>query len=203
MTFRRRPGARRRLRPGLTPGRPRVPPVVRQALMRAHRAMGEGAYGEAARIYGRLADEAKKRGRIKPGVQMDLEATRAHLADQDYAGAQARALHALRWLLEAGHLPARVRVVVAQVTESMHAQGAEEAAGAFEARVRDLLAEFGHRWADVPEVVDAASGVSPDEGRRLPPNCPACYAPLRPDEVEWAAPGRAQCTYCGSIVLAS
>jgi hypothetical protein len=36
----------------------------------------------------------------------------------------------------------------------------------------------------------------------LPERCPACSAPLRPDEIRWYNPSVAQCTYCGTTVKA-
>ena len=176
----------------------------RHALVHAQRAMQEGTPDKAAGIYVRLADEAYARGRIRPGVQMDIEATRAYLAAEELDRAQARALHALEYLLAAGKLPHRAKPAVERVIAAMAAQGAEDAAHAFRQRAEALLEKYGHSWdklTDVP-VGDPRSRGGQLRGT-LPAQCPSCHAPLRSDEVEWVGDDRATCAYCGSIVLAS
>ncbi|MCJ7548430.1 MAG: hypothetical protein MUQ30_01970 [Anaerolineae bacterium] len=202
--FRRRLFRPRGPGPGRRPGQPTVPPMVRHALEHAQRAMQEGVPDRAARIYVRLADEAYADGRIRPGVQMDIEATRAFLAAQEFDRAQARALHALEYLLAAGRLPHRAKPAVERVAAAMTAQGDKDAAPAFRQRVEALLEVYGHSWDELA----AGPGGDPRSpaGRargRLPAQCPSCYAPLRSDEAEWVEEDRATCTYCGTIVLAS
>ncbi len=202
--FRRRPFRLRRPGAGRGPRQQAVPPMVRHALGHAQRALQEGLPDKAASIYVRLADEAYARGRIRPGVQMDIEATRAYLAAEEFDRAQARALHALKYLMAAGKLPHRVKPAVARIAAAMAARGAEDAAHAFRQRVEALLEAYGHSWdesADVP-VSDPRSRGGRLRGR-LPAQCPSCTAPLRSDEVEWVEDDRAMCIYCGTIVLAS
>ena len=202
MVFRRR--LFRSRRPGRGPRQPAVPPMVRHALEHAQRAMQEGVPDKAASIYVRLADEAHADGRIRSGVQMDIEATRGYLVAEEFDRAQARALHALEYLMAAGKLPYRVKPALERVGAAMAAQGAEDAAQAFRQRVEALLEPYGHSW---DELGDAPVGDPRFRGGRLrgrlPAQCPSCTAPLRSDEVEWVEDDRATCTYCGSIVLAS
>jgi len=203
MAFRRRPFRPGRLRPGRTLRQPAVPPMIRRALAHAHQALVAGRPDEAARIYTRLADEAYARGRDRAGLQMDLETVRALLAAGDFGGAADQGLRALERLLAEGRLPARTRPVVVRIEQAMIDQGAQEAAQDFRRRVEELLTAHGHTWDSIPDLPQrsgAASG-STDRGR-LPAQCPTCYAPLRTDEVDWVEADRAQCTYCGSIVLA-
>ena len=204
MLFRRRPLRLRRLGAGRGPRLQAVPPMVRHALEHAQRAMQEGVPDKAASIYVRLADEAYAHERIRPGVQMDIEATRAYLAAEEFERAQARALHALEYLMAAGKLPYRVKPAVERIAAAMAAQGAEDAAHAFRQRVEALLEAYGHSW---DEFTDASVGDPRSRGGRLrgrlPAQCPSCTAPLRSDEVEWVDDDRAMCTYCGSTVLAS
>jgi hypothetical protein len=68
-----------------------------------------------------------------------------------------------------------------------------QVAEAFGAEIRALLGK-----ADF--VSEEQSQVS--EVRRLPPDCPACHAPLHPDELTWVAEDRVTCPFCGTIVLA-
>jgi len=204
MVFRRRPFRPRRPGPGRGPRQPAVPPMVRHALEHARRAMQEGAPDKAAGIYVRLADEAYARGRIRPGVQMDIEATRAFLAAEKFDRARARALHALEYLLAAGKLPYRARPAVERVAAAITAQGDEDSARAFRQRVEALLEAYGHSWNELTDVpVDGPRSRGGRARGRLPAQCPACAAPLRSDEVEWVEDDRAMCTYCGSMVLVS
>jgi len=204
MVFRRRLFGPWRPEPDRGPRRQAVPPMVRHALVHAQRAMQEGVPDKAARIYVRLADEAYAYGRIRPGVQMDIEATRAFLAAQEFDRAQARALHALEYLMAAEKLPHRARPAVERIAAAMTAQGAEDAAHAFRQRVEALLEVYGHSWDELADVsVDDPRSRGGRARGRLPAQCPSCYAPLRSDEVEWVEDDRAICTYCGSTVLAS
>jgi len=204
MVFRRRLFRPRRRGPGRGPRQPAVPPMVRHALEHAQRAMQEGVPDKAARIYVRLADEAYARERIRPGVQMDIEATRAFLSAQEFDRAQARALHALEYLMAAGRLPHRARPAVERIAAAMVAQGAEDTALAFRQRVEVLLETYGHRWDELADVPVGDPKSQDGRGRgRLPAQCPSCYAPLRSDEVEWVEDDRAMCAYCDSIVLVS
>jgi hypothetical protein len=43
---------------------------------------------------------------------------------------------------------------------------------------------------------------SSHQKRRLPPDCPACHAPLHPDDLTWLEDDRVACPFCGTIVLA-
>jgi hypothetical protein len=47
-----------------------VPPNVQQALQRAHQHLRAGEYDASLAIYQRLAEEAYKRGRVRPGLHM-------------------------------------------------------------------------------------------------------------------------------------
>ena len=61
-------------------------------------------------------------------------------------------------------------------------------------RVEALVAAVDRLRADPSALVQGRTG--------LPERCPACNAPLRPDEIKWYNPSLAQCTYCGTAVKA-
>jgi hypothetical protein len=152
---------------------------------------------EAATIYERLADRAYAGDRLRAGVQMDLEATRAWLRAERLASAQTRVLHALDALLARGHLPDVVVPVVARIERVMTERGEIEAAADFRDTVRKRLE---NHEASFDDLMDGSDRQTRRRGR-LPDQCPSCYAPLRMDEVTWLESDRAQCSYCGSVVL--
>ena len=61
-------------------------------------------------------------------------------------------------------------------------------------RLEELVAAVERLRADPARLVQGRSG--------LPERCPACNAPLRPDEIRWYNPSQAQCAYCGTTVRA-
>lgn len=40
----------------------------------------------------------------------------------------------------------------------------------------------------------------PEPALTLPAACPKCSGPVYPDPTQWIAPGRAMCSYCGSVL---
>ncbi len=191
--MRRRPFRLRPLRP--RPVRPRIPPVVQRALAEAQRLIASGKFREAAAIYDRLSQEAYARGRLRPGLHMDLEAGRAYLQAADVDQAQKRARRAVQNALQIAR-PGLVMPLVEGITRHLEAQGDPEAARSFREEIEALLQEQ-----------RVAPGGFIGEPRRaprktLPGHCPACHAPLRPDEVEWLADDRVSCPFCGSVVVA-
>ncbi|MFP4345659.1 MAG: hypothetical protein ACLFU8_13275 [Anaerolineales bacterium] len=183
-----RPGPRRPL--GSRGGR-RLPPVVRRALVNAQRLLDLGQHAQAAAVYDRLATEAYARGRVRAGVQMDLEAGRAYLRADLVDQAQARARRAVERSGELGHA-GLVRSLVEGIVRRLEARGDSTAAQSFRA-------EMEARWETESPPPTAAQART----ARLPAHCPACRAPLRLDEVEWSAEDRATCPFCGSVVVAA
>jgi len=190
----RRPLRTRQPRPR---SRPPVPPIVRRALAQAQRLKATGDLRGAASIYDRLAQQAYQRGRIHPGARMDLEAARAYLEAGDFDALVQRATRAIRALLERGAQLETVLSPVQQIIRALEAQGHLEDAQRFRAEVNALLQESG-----VPEVnFDGPPQASQPRRGKLPTQCPACNAPLWPDELVWLEPDRVSCAYCGSVVL--
>jgi hypothetical protein len=154
-----------------------------------------GQFFDAVRIYDRLAREAYARERVRAGVQMDVEAARALLSAQAPAKAQEHALRALRALVDRELPPRPVMPVIGRVGEAMD----DAAAAQFREQVDELLMQHGL----AAEASRRPGSTPPERQGRLPAQCPACYAPLRSDEVDWLASDRAQCSYCGQVVLAT
>lgn len=167
-----------------------VPPPVRRALARAQRLREQGDFLAAAAIYDRLAQEALTRDRQRAGLQMTLEAARSYLRGEAWDEALKRARQAAEQARELGR-PALVVPLARRLVHYLDEHGETERAERFRAEMEDL---FGQHVGRVPAVEAAA--------RRLPASCPACHAPLYPEEVTWLAADRATCSFCGSIVLA-
>ena len=104
---------RRPFRRPLMRGRPAVPHVGRQALIKAHRHRVVGDYDAAIAIYQRLATEAYDRGRIRPGAQMELESARVQLKINQLHAAKDSALHALEMLVNRNVVPGVIMPVFA------------------------------------------------------------------------------------------
>ena len=196
---RRRPGLfprRRPLRRPLMQGRPAVPPVVQQALRRAHQHMASGEYDAAIAIYKRLAAEAYKRGRVRPGAQMELESARVQLISKQFDAAKESVLHALEMLLSRNIVPGVIMPVVDRICGALQAGGEEQAADIFRANINQLLSTYGFSPEDLRQPM-ISTGTQVQDRKKLPELCPSCFAPVHADEVVWTEPGRTQCTYCG------
>ena len=61
-------------------------------------------------------------------------------------------------------------------------------------RIEELVEAVERLRADPSQLAHGHSG--------LLERCPACNAPLRPDELKWYNPAQAQCAYCGTTVQA-
>jgi hypothetical protein len=177
-------------------GQPAVPPIVQQALRKAHQHTVSGEYDDAIRIYRRLAAEAYNRGRVRPGVQMELEATRVQLAARQFEAAVNSALHALKELLNRNIVPAAILPVIEKICVALIAGGEKQAAEDFRANVDKLLTSHGLSL-DALKKPATSSDTPAGEREKLPEVCPSCFAPLHADEMTWTEPGRTQCTYCG------
>ncbi len=173
--------------------RPSVPPPVRRALTRAQRLREQGDFLAAAAIYDRLAQEALARDRQRAGLQMTLEAARSYLRGAAGDEALKRARQAAEHARELGR-PPLVAPLARWKVRYLDEHGEAERAARFRAEMEDVL---GQRVGRGP-----AAESAPAAARRLPASCPACRAPLYPEEVTWLAAERATCPFCGSVVLA-
>jgi hypothetical protein len=68
---------------------------------------------------------------------------------------------------------------------------------------QDIIAE---EMSTAPSTrpAEALTNPTPAYGREvraaLPPSCPACGSPVRPNEVKWLDGNVAECSYCGRIL---
>ena len=190
MGRRRRPFGPRRPRRGPTRARPLVPPVVRRRLERARRLVEQQHFLEAAGIYDQLARGAYAHGRIRPGIHMDLQAGRCYLLGDDVENAQTIAVRAAHRSSAFGR-PHLCQALVMKIDHHLERNGGD--AEGFREEIASVLGTTDFQQAD---------GFQRRFEKRLPGSCPACSAPLHPEETEWVADDRVTCPYCGTIVLA-
>jgi len=163
---------------------PDVPPLLR----RANQMLSSGNYAEASSAYEQLARAAEARGGPRAPF-FYIQAGRARiLAGQAGEGVEqlerGLALFALR-----GQQHKAVNVG-ARVIQELNARGSKREAAQVSTYLEELIPGFG----------TPSPGAAPAKRPPLPAHCPACAAPLRPDEVEWVDEAAAVCEYCGSPV---
>ncbi|MBC7227821.1 MAG: zinc ribbon domain-containing protein [Thermoflexales bacterium] len=178
--FRRRPLGRplRRLFP---------PPPVPPKLLQANRLLASGDYPAAAEALEQLAQGAERRG-LPQAAPLYLQAGHARILAGDTPTGMGSLRRGLALFVYTGRL------------QRAHRAGERIVA---ELRARGLTAEAEematYLWSLLPAGSPAA-GPEPSRRTRLPTHCPACGAPLRPDETDWLDEVTAECPYCGSPV---
>lgn len=191
--FRRRPFRR----PPLFRRRP-LPPRVRQDLARAHRLMADGQFAEAAEVFKRLSEEAKRRGMLVRAADLMLQASRAHFAADDVEAALEQARQALRLFVRSGRV-GRVPLLLSKMTAALRSKGYDAQADQLEQEAAQALEEMGLSLDEVRQRIPKML----EKRGSLQAQCSGCGAPLIPDEVEWHDAHTAECPYCGTIAKAA
>lgn len=174
-----RQGARRNFAPD-------VPPL----LQRANELMAAGDYPGAATAFEHLARAAEGRGGPRAPI-FHLQAGRAHvLANQTTASMQSFK-HASDLFAQRGQFP-QLHQTGARIVSELAERGLTKEAAEVDAWVKALLPPKSTYAFTPPEM--------PAKRPILPTHCPACGAPVRPDEVEWLDDATAECVFCGSPV---
>jgi len=190
-----RPG--RAARRGQIFGRPANPfqAAALQSLERANQLIIDGRPGQAAAIFAQLAETVEGRGNLRRAAHLHLQATRALMRVPDGAGALLHAQKGLQ-LFQAAGLAGQARLAYGRILTDLQAGGLTTETDQLQ---RAMASTLGAAPA-------AAAEPAPSATMRLPPQCPQCSGPIRPDEVEWLqAPGvasqpAAECPYCGSPI---
>ena len=165
-----------------------IPPL----LIRSNELLSIGNYAEAADGLEQLARAAEVRGDRRGGrraANLYLEAGRARLM----AGQKTQGLELLKSglnLLAVVGMGIRRARIGGRILEELEASGLVDEA-------RQISAILG-----IPAQGPGATSAEPAPSKRppLPTHCPACGAPMRPDEVDWMDEATAECNYCGSPV---
>lgn len=190
-----------------SPRRPR--PRPRQVLARADRLFDQGKFSEAAPIFERLAKGAAQRRMPDRAGDLYLRSARCHLEMGNAALAVERGKRALRLFGRAGRV-GKIERLLPKIVDALQEKGHEDEAAALQQEVEARLAEAppGRRpppfdkLRTPPGARPAAARPMPRRGE-LPAKCPACGAPIKPDEVTWLDPDSAECPYCGSVLKAT
>ncbi len=199
----RRPALGGRRRPPLArPPRRPLPPRARQALARANRAMEDGRFAEAARIFERLSGEADRFGMPIRAANLKLRASRGYFAAGDIEPALGQAEQALRLFVANDHAE-RVPALVSKMTSALREKGYDAQADRLQQEADRLLNGVGLSLEEARKRGATQTAFSVSECGSLPSRCRGCGAPLVPDEVEWHDPHTAECLYCGTIAKAT
>lgn len=164
--------------------RPGVRQAV-QALRRANQLLENGKFGDAAEIFGRLADGAMQRG-FHQAPNLSFQSARAWLRAGQIEKALPRARNGLTWLLNAGHFQ-RFAAAEQRILELLEEQGYQAEADQLRSELETLKA-----GKSIPVIQSLPSRPG------LPAKCPYCGGNILPDEVEWLDEMTPGCSYCGS-----
>lgn len=177
---------RRFLRGGRRGFAPDIPPM----LQRANEFMAIGDYPSAAIAFEQLARAAEGRGGPRAPI-FHMQVGRARiLVGQNAAGIQAFK-HGFDLLAQRGEYQ-RLFKTGTRITQELKDRSLTKEAAEVEAAFRALLP---------PKLTSSFTPPAAAEKRPiLPMHCPACGAPVRPDEVEWMDDVTAECDFCGSPV---
>ncbi len=178
----------RRRPPGPLPRR-RLSPVVAEV----ERLMRSGRFDEAAERFLALAQEAEKRGRTGGAGELYLRAARCYLESGNEDQADDCAERSIHLLIKARR-PRRVRQVLPKVLAALERRGRHEEAERLRAEAEAAFGKQQRARVQTP--------TEQKEPPQLPARCPACGAPIRPDEVSWLGSTTAECPYCGSVIQA-
>ncbi len=158
-----------------------VPPILQEANF----AFSKGEYGRAAELFEQIARVADGRGGPRAPL-FHLQAGRARvLAGQASLGIPSLK-RGLELLARRAQFP-RLYQFGTRIVHELNERGLKNEAAEIEAWLKSVLPEM-------------QSFEIPFKKPLLPAQCPACGAPLRPDEVEWLDETTAGCGYCGSPV---
>lgn len=158
-----------------------VPPILQEANF----AFSKGEYGRAAELFEQIARVADGRGGPRAPL-FHLQAGRARVL----AGQASLGIPSLKRGLELFDQRAqfpRLYQFGKRTVNELNERGLKNEAAEIEAWLKSVLPEIPLSEATVKKPI-------------LPTHCPACGAPLRPDEVEWLDETTAGCGYCGSPV---
>jgi hypothetical protein len=168
-----------------------VPPAAEAEMGHVSRLLLNGRYGAAANLLEEMARRAALMD--SPGAAAELHARAAHCFVS--AGMEPAALGAaraaLRLFTDLG-MTERYARFLENMTRRMRTRNMPDSAGA-------LLSLYGDQPLPVERSTAQPEGEKPAHPR-LPPACPQCGAPLKPDEVGWIDANSAECAYCGGMV---
>jgi tetratricopeptide (TPR) repeat protein len=163
--------------------------------MRANAMMDRGEFAEAARLFDRLAIEARRRSMPVRAANLALRAAQAFLAQGEVEMAMDRLQRTVRVLARHGQ-GERVAQIVSRAGDELREKGYDAQAADLEQSAEDALSETKVSLEDLR--ASRLGRVAAVRGS-LPVRCEGCGAPLVPQDVTWYDLETAECPYCGTI----
>lgn len=158
--------------------------------------MDDGDFAQAARLFDRLALDARRRGMPIRAANLALRAAQAYLALDEIDPALDRMRRAIR-VFGHHHRAERVAHLVSRADDELRERGYNVEAVELAQFAAGVLGETGLSLDDLKAPPSAQAG----EARgSLPGRCEGCGAPLVPDDVTWHDAQTAECPYCGAVL---
>jgi len=180
-----------RRRPFRRPPAPRRP----RPLLRANGLMDRREFAEAARLFDRLAIEARRRSMPVRAANLALRAAQAYLAQGEVEMAMDRLQRTVRALARHGQ-GERVAQIVSRTGDELREKGFHAQAADLERLAEEALSETQVSLDDLR--ASRLGRVAAVRGS-LPGRCEGCGAPLVPEDLTWHDLETAECPYCGTI----
>lgn len=161
-----------------------VPPILQEANF----VFDKGEYGRAAELFEQIAQVADARGGPRAPL-FHLQAGRARILAGQTALGMPSLKRGLELLKQDGRF-LRLHRSSRRILDELTERGLMKEAAEIETWLNTVS----------PSLLDVEAQAAPAKRPTLPMHCPACGAPLRPDEVDWLDNVTAECGFCGSPV---
>lgn len=166
----------------------RQPAILPLEIKRAHQLLEAGNYAEAALAFESLAQRATENGGPRAPLFL-LQAGKARIGGGRVNAGLQHIKQALSLLAERG-----------QFDKMYHAgrRAVDELQQRGLTREVKEIENFLH--SNLPALANLPTQRVDETALNLPSHCPACGAPLRPNELEWLSPNSVECPFCASPV---
>lgn len=161
---------------------------VSPAVVAANQLLASGDFAGAAQAFEKLARGAQQRGLPAAG-RFFMRAGEAWLMAGQSQTSLPLIKDGIATLAAAGRVDPLTRIG-SRIVRTLNEKGLSAQAAEITALLRQHIPGF-----SLTPNAPGPAGRAP-----LPPNCPGCGAPLRPDDVEWRDASTAECDYCGSLI---
>lgn len=181
-------------RPRFRPPKRNIIPNVPPALRHAQQLMSLGRFEEAAGLFEQLARGAREHGLVQD-ARLFQSAGLCRLNADQIDQAMTNFKSGLQILSDRGNKPAFQRACQRIIRELNDKGYSKEANEIFEGVLKSSL-------GSAPIAETAVEEVHPTKRGSLPAACPSCGGTLRSDEVDWIYEATAECSWCGTPVIA-
>lgn len=158
------------------------------ALLRGHKLAASGNHAEAGAAYAKLAAQSEKDMNQRRAGNIHTLASLAYVEAADDLKALDHARKALKHFIT---LELYFRAPSFYMTLLKRAEAKK-----LTRLIDTMRTEFSSKMV----IYTGESRKETLPRSQLPATCPGCALPMRPDEVDWISPARAECDYCGTVV---